>query len=135
VKKKFDTEIVVRPSDIDMNRHLHQSAYLDYAFFARFDQMKRCYKMPIEEFFKMGYSWATKSVFIEFNKPVYLGETIIVRTWVDEIREKSVKVCFQFVKKKTKKVAAHGHGVYVMINIKTGRPEVLPETAVKKYSI
>ncbi len=49
---KFDTEITVRPNEIDINRHVHQSVYLDYILFARYDQMKRCYKMSMEEFFK-----------------------------------------------------------------------------------
>lgn len=49
---KFDSEIIVRPSEIDINRHVHQSVYLDYVLFARWDQMKRCYKMSMGEFFK-----------------------------------------------------------------------------------
>ncbi|MFB0565347.1 MAG: acyl-CoA thioesterase [Candidatus Aminicenantaceae bacterium] len=135
MKKKFDTEIIVRPSEIDINRHVHQSAYLDYVLFARYDQMRRCYKMPMEEFFKMDYSWATKSNYIEFNKPLYLGEAIIVRTWVDEVKEKSVKVCFQILKKETLEIAAQGYGVYVLISIKTGKPEVIPDIILRKYSI
>jgi len=135
MKTKFDTEIVVRPNEIDINRHVHQSVYLDYVLFARYDQMKRCYKMPIEEFFKMGYSWATKSMHLEFNKPVYLGEIIIVRTWVEEIKQKGVKVRFQILKKETKEIVAEGYMLYVLINIKTGKPEKIPEIALKKYSI
>jgi len=49
--KKFETEITVRPNKIDYNRHVHQSVYLDYLVHARIDQMERCYKMSIEEFF------------------------------------------------------------------------------------
>lgn len=132
---KFDTEIIVRPSEIDINRHVHQSVYLDYVLFARWDQMKRCYKMPMEEFFKRGYSWATKSAYFEFNEPLYLGDTIIIRTWVEEIRQKSVKVGFQILKKGTKKITAEGYSVFVLISAKTGKSEVIPEDIVKKYSV
>lgn len=34
MQTKFDTEIIVRPSEIDINRHVHQSVYLDYVLFA-----------------------------------------------------------------------------------------------------
>jgi acyl-CoA thioester hydrolase/thioesterase-3 len=132
---KFDTEIEVRPHEIDINRHVHQSVYLDYVLYARFDQMKRCYKMPMEEFFRMGFTWATRSVSLEFNKPLFLGEKIIVRTWVDEIRQKSVKVCFQILKKENEDMAASGEGIYVLLSRKTGRPENLPGVAVEKYSV
>jgi len=132
---KFDTEITVRPSDIDINRHVHQSVYLDYVLFARYDQMKRCYKMPMEEFFKRGFTWATKSTYIEFQIPVLLGEKVIVRTWVQEIRRSSVEVRFQVLKKKTGVVAAEGYAVFVLINISTGKPEKISEDMIKKYSV
>jgi len=132
---KFDTEITVRPSDIDINRHVHQSVYLDYVLFARYDQMKRCYKMPMEEFFKRGFTWATKSTYIEFQNPVLLWEKVIVRTWVQEIRRSSVEVRFQVLKKKTGVVAAEGYAVFVLINISTGKPEKISEDMIKKYSV
>ena len=132
---KFDTEITVRPSDIDYNKHVHQSVYLDYLIFARVDQMKRCYKMSIEIFFNRGYSWATKSTYIEFYKPVFMSEIVIVRTWVKEVKQKSVKVCFQFLKKGKQEIVAEGSAVYVLINAKTGKPEAIPEDVIKKYSI
>lgn len=132
---KFDTEITVRPSDIDINRHVHQSVYLDYVLFARYDQMRRCYKMPMEEFFKKGYTWATRSTYIEFQSPVFLGEKVIVRTWVQEIRRSSIEVHFQILKKGTEVVAVEGYAVFVLINASTGKPEKISEDMIKKYSI
>ena len=133
--KKFDTEISVRPHEVDINGHVHQSVYLDYVLFARWDQMNRCYKMPLEDFFTKGLSWTTKSAFIEFHKPLFLGETIIIRTWIEEIGQKSVKVHFQILKKETEKLATEGEFVYVLINARTGRPELIPEDITKKYSV
>ena len=97
--------------------------------------MKRCYKMSMGEFFKRGYSWATKSTYFEFNKPLYLEDTIIVRTWVEEIKKRSVKVCFQILKKGTEEIASEGYFVYVLINAKTGKPEIVPEDIIKIYSV
>jgi len=47
----FSSEIKVRPDDIDMNNHVHNSKYFDYVQAARFEQMINDYKMPMEEFF------------------------------------------------------------------------------------
>jgi acyl-CoA thioester hydrolase/thioesterase-3 len=135
MRKKFDTEMSVRPHEVDLNGHVHQSVYFDYVLFARWDQMRRCYKMPMEEFFKRGYSWTTQSVRIEFQKPLYLGDTIIVRTWIEEIRQKSVRVRFQILKKKTENITTEGEFVYVLISAKTGRPELIPEDILEKYSV
>jgi len=132
---KFETEITVRPNEIDINRHVHQSVYLDYVLFARYDQMRRCYKMSMEEFFKRGYTWATKSTFIEFRSPVFLGERVVVRTWVEKIRTSGVQVRFQILKAGTEDLAADGYAVFVMINISTGKPEPIPEDIKQKYSV
>lgn len=132
---KFDTEIVVRPHEIDYNRHVHQSVYFDYLVHARIDQMRRCYKMPIEEFFRRGYSWTTKSIHIEYLKPLFFAERIIVRTWIAEVGEKSVHVQFQILKKETEEKATEGNAVFVLINAKTGKPEIIPEDIRKKYTI
>ena len=48
---------------------------------------------------------------------------------------KSVKVCFQIRKKGTDEVAAEGHAVYFLVDARSGKPEIIPEDIVKKYSI
>ncbi|MBN1223202.1 MAG: acyl-CoA thioesterase [Candidatus Aminicenantes bacterium] len=131
---KFETVLKVRPSDIDYNGHVHQSVYLDYLLFARVDQMERFYKMSMQEFFERGYTWATKSVTIEFKKSFFMTERVTIRTWVDDIRRQSVKVGFQFLKN-SGETAAEGHSVFVLINAKTGKPEPIPEDIIHKYSI
>ena len=56
-KSRFETELQVRPDDIDMNQHVHASRYLDYVLAARYDQMERCYGMSMEEFVRAGFGW------------------------------------------------------------------------------
>jgi thioesterase-3 len=133
--KKFETEMTVRPSEIDYNGHVHQSAYLDYLLFARVDQMRRCYKMPIEEFFKRGLSWATKSISLNYLKSLYMNERFIVRTWIESFGEKSVNVRFQIIKATSKAVAAEGESTYVLVDAKTGKPAGIPEDIKEKFSI
>lgn len=125
----------VRPSEIDYNGHVHQTAYLDYLLFARVDQMQRCYKMPIEEFFKRGLSWATKSISIEYLKSLYMSEKFIVRTWIEGLGERSVNVRFQIVKMNSGDVAAEGTSTYVLVDAKTGKPVAIPEDIKEKFSI
>lgn len=127
--------MTVRPSEIDYNGHVHQSAYLDYLLFARVDQMQRCYKMPIEEFFKRGLSWATKSISIDYLKSLYMNERFLVRTWIDAIGERSVNVRFQILKTNSGEVAAEGESTYVLVDAKTGKPVAIPEDIKEKFSI
>jgi acyl-CoA thioester hydrolase/thioesterase-3 len=53
----FETELTIRPDDIDMNNHVHNSKYFDYVLAGRYDQMKKDYKVTMEDFLERGFTW------------------------------------------------------------------------------
>lgn len=132
---KFSTEISVRPSDIDINGHVHYSKYLDYLLAARYDQMSMCYKLSMEKFLEMGYSWVATTTHIDFKRPINLGETAVVSAQIDSINGAQVKLNFWIEIKEKNKIAAEGYAIYTMISVKTGRPVRIPDEIIQKYSI
>ena len=134
-KTKFETELQVRPDDIDMNQHVHGSRYMDYVLAARYDQMERCYGMSMEAFLAQGYGWFMRTAHVEFKRPLLLGERFLVRTWVEDIQKDTVKVDFQIVKKTNGKLASEGYFHYTMVSLQTGRGTTIPDAVVAKYSV
>jgi len=134
-RTKFETELSVRPDDIDMNQHVHASRYHDYVLAARYDQMARCYKMSMEEFVTAGFGWFVKTAHLEYKRPLLMGDNFVVRTWVDEIVRTEVKVRFEIIRKVTGKLCCEGWFDYAMINLKTSRAESIPDWIVAKYSV
>jgi YbgC/YbaW family acyl-CoA thioester hydrolase len=132
---KFESELQVRPDDIDMNQHVHNSRYFDYVLAARYDQMARCYKVSMEEFMKLGFSWFVRASFVEYKRPLALGDAMIVRTWVAEVFKTGVRVNFEIIRKTTGKLCCDGYIDYTMVNAQTGRAETIPEWIVEKYSV
>ncbi len=132
----FETEVIVRPDDIDMNNHVHYSRYLDYILMARYDQMKKDYKVSMEEFVARGFSWVASKVDIQYKRPILLMDSSIkVRTQLEEFDGARALVNFWIVKGENEKVAAIGHIQYTMISIKSGRPTSVPDDIVEKYEI
>lgn len=131
----YTTELQVRPDDIDMFQHVHSSRYIDYVLAARYDQMTRCYRMPMEEFMKNGLGWVIRSAAIEYKRPLQLAEYMLVETRLEEMVKDTVKVVFRILRKENKKVCAEGHFYYTMINLTTGRAEMIPEWVIERYSI
>jgi YbgC/YbaW family acyl-CoA thioester hydrolase len=134
-KTKFETELQVRPDDIDMNQHVHGSRYFDYVLAARYDQMERCYKMAMAEFIAAGYNWFVKITHIEYKRPLRMGEKFVVRTWVDDMTRDGVKVRFEIERSRDRKRCADGYFDYTMVNLKNGRAEVIPQWIVEKYRV
>ncbi|MBN2414298.1 acyl-CoA thioesterase [bacterium] len=133
--QKFETEIPVQPRDIDINGHVHHSIYLDYLLTARFDQMKRCYKVSMEDFLAMGYTWFARTYTIEFRTAVAFGDCVLVRTWVEDVGKATVDVAFEIESRNTGALAAHGTARYVLIESASGRPAKIPAEIIAKYSI
>jgi acyl-CoA thioester hydrolase/thioesterase-3 len=132
--RKFDSEVAVRPDDIDMNNHVHTSRYLDYVLYARFDQMDRCYGMPMEKFTENGWGWYVKSCQIEYKRPLMMGENIVVRTWLDSFGMSDALVRFQIFRKSTMKIAAEGSIVNTMISTASGRAIPIPPWVITQYT-
>jgi YbgC/YbaW family acyl-CoA thioester hydrolase len=134
-RTRFETELAVRPDDIDMNQHVHGSRYQDYVLTARYDQMARCYGMAMDEFTKLGLGWVIRTAHLDYKRALRMGDTMIVRTWVEEMFKDGVRVHFEIVKQPAGKLACDGWFHYTMVNTTTGRAEELPAEVVKKYSV
>jgi len=131
----FETELTIRPDDIDMNNHVHNSKYLDYVLAARYDQMQKDYKVTMEDFLERGFTWVVSQVNINYKRALILTDKIIVRTQVEDFNRSQSIVNFEIVKKENGKVAADGQFIYTMINIETGRPAKIPEDYIAKYTV
>ena len=131
----FRTHIPVRPDDIDMNRHVHNSKYSDYVLAARYDQMARCYGMSMDAFLERGLSWVVRASYIEHKRPLRLGDTAAVETRIAGIEKYGVKVEFEIVKEADGKAVAKGWLDYVLVCVEKGRPQMIPEDVAAIYSI
>jgi len=120
-----------------MNQHVHASRYQDYVLAARYDQMARCYKMSMEDFIQTGLGWFVKTAHLDYKRQLGMGDTFVVRTWVDDIAGSEVKVRFEILRKvgDRLKLSCDGWFDYTMVNLKTGRAEMIPDWIVAKYSV
>lgn len=135
VYSKFESELQVRPDDIDMYQHVHSSRYMDYVLAARFDQMERCYGMPMAEFQKLGYGWVIASTQMNFRRPLLLGDRMTVRCWIEKFTSIGLRLQFEIDRRPDGKRSCDGWFDYVMISVETGRPARIPEAVRLKYSI
>ena len=131
----FETEHRVRPDDIDMFQHVHNSRYFDYVLAARYEQMERFYGMSMEKFIERGFGWVVSKVYMDYKRPLLLGDLFSVRTGIESINEKGCRVQFVITSKKTKKRICEGWFEYVMIDLKTGRSQKIPQDVIDLYGV
>lgn len=131
----FTSHFKVRPDDIDMFNHVHNSKYFDYVLAARYEQMEEFYKMPMEEFLEQGYGWVVRTAHVDYKRPLGLGDQFSVSTGIESINPRGCRVKFEIRISKTGKTACDGWFDYVMIDIKTGKSTPVSEEIIAKYTI
>lgn len=132
---RFKTEYAVRPDDIDMFQHVHNSTYFDYVLAARYDQMRDFYNMTMEEFMSDGYGWVVKTAFIDYKRPLKMGDKFTVETGIETMHSKGCRVSFAIHFKENNKLSCDGWFEYILIDIQTGRSSLVNEEMIKRYSI
>ena len=131
----FESEFRVRPDDIDMFQHVHNSKYFDYVLTARYDQMERCYGMAMEKFMERGFGWVVRTAHVEYKRALTMGDYFIVKTGIEGIDDKGCRVKFAITNKATKKICCDGWFDYVMIDMATGRGAKIPQDVIDQYLI
>lgn len=135
VYSKFESELSVRPDDIDLYQHVHSTRYLDYVLAARFEQMDRCYGMSMQAFADLGLGWFMTSAHLQYKRPLGWGDRMTVRCWIEHFTDTGCRVAFEIDKKPTGKRSCDGYCDYTLVNLKSGRGIPLPEDIKNKYSI
>jgi acyl-CoA thioester hydrolase/thioesterase-3 len=99
--------------------------------------MARCYQMAMEEFTAAGLGWFVKTAHLEYKRPLVMGDSFVVRTWVEEIGGTEVKVRFEILRQvgERQKLSCDGWFDYTMVSLKTGRAEAIPDWILVKYSV
>ncbi|MCL4640352.1 MULTISPECIES: acyl-CoA thioesterase [Olivibacter] len=132
---RFESEFKVRPDDIDMFQHVHNSKYFDYVLAARYEQMELFYGMTMEEFMEQGFGWVVRTAHVNYKRPLKLGQYFIVETGVDEMKDKGCVVTFAIKFKDSGKVSCDGWFDYALIDLKSGKSAFITEEMLEKYSI
>lgn len=131
----YETELLVRPDDIDMFQHVHSSKYMDYVLAARYDQMERCYNNPMSSYLEKGLGWVITQCQMNFKRALKLGDTALVQTQLVEANERMVKVNFFIRNKSTGKICSDGSFEYAMIQIQTGKAISIEQWVMDKYTL
>ena len=132
---RFKTNYRVRPDDIDMFQHVHNSRYFDYVMAARYDHMNQFYGMSMEEFITQGYGWVVRTAHVEYKRAMVMGQEFMVETGIVSINSKGCRVSFEIKILETGKIACDGWFDYILIDINTKKAVNVTQEMIDKYSI
>lgn len=121
----FETELKARTYECDMYGHVNNAAFLNYCEFARVEFLAQL-GYSLQGLQKAGFVLPIIKVEIEYKRPVFAGDNLIVS--VEWIRRGRSSAVFEqkIIKKDENKIAAHVLITWVTTNA-AGKPISLPE--------
>ncbi|MDR1460625.1 MAG: acyl-CoA thioesterase [Campylobacteraceae bacterium] len=127
----YEYKITVSQSAIDTNMHVNNVVYVQWmqdAATAHSDSLG----FTTEFYDKIGGTWVARSHYIEYLKPAFLGDELIVQTWISSAKRSSSNREYAFFRKSDKALLARAKTVWIYLN-KSGKPSRIPDELLEKY--
>ena len=89
----------------------------------------------MEAFLERGYGWFTQASYFEYKRPLMLGDTFKVTTWIDAFARKGVRVKFEMHRGLPPKIVCSGWCDYTLVSRETGRAQPIPDWIAEIYAM
>lgn len=84
----FEHQLIVRQSDIDPQGHVNNVVFVEWMQSAAIAH-STAQGWPPERYLEIGAGWVARRHTIDYLKPAFLGDRIVVMTWVSGFRRVS----------------------------------------------
>jgi YbgC/YbaW family acyl-CoA thioester hydrolase len=118
-------EIVVRPTEVDVNGHVNNAKYVEYMEWGREEWYERN-GLPYDRLFELGAVTVTVNLNLNFRKECRQGEILVISTRPERLGRTSFALR-QEIRKRDGQLAADGIVTVVTINPETRASRPVPD--------
>ncbi len=130
----FEYRVKVTENEIDFNNHLNNLFYVKWMQESGIAH-SQANGITFETYKKLGATWFAKSHHIEYKSPAYLGDEIVVKTWISEIGKIKSKREYEFYRIKDGKLLTTAQTIWVFVDMKTSRPTCIKDEIKDKFVV
>jgi acyl-CoA thioester hydrolase len=119
----FAHELTVREDVIDENGHVNNVVYVQWmqdVAILHFTALGGAAMMA-----RHGAAWVARSHQIEYLRPAFAGEALVVKTWIADMER--VKSLRRYEFSRGAQILARGATDWVFVDAETGRPKRIPD--------
>lgn len=82
----------------------------------------------------LGATWVAHTHMVEYHLPAFVGEEIVIRTWVENVRRVRSLRKYEFTRKSDNKILVRGETDWVFVDASSGKPAVIPREIIDIFS-
>jgi len=129
----YEKQIVIKEDYIDMNQHVNNIIFLQLMQDIAIEHSD-ANGFTLEKYSTLKTSWIAKKHCINYLKPVFLNDKIMIRTWIESIARFSAIRKYEFINIKDNSIVCEAESTWVYINQKNGKPHKIDENMKKSFS-
>jgi acyl-CoA thioester hydrolase len=129
----YKYDIKVTADMVDGNGHANNVAYIQWMQDAAIQHARASGCTQASS--SLGAIWIVQTHHVEYVRPTFAGDTITVLTWVSDFRKVRSLRKYKLVRNADQAVVAKAETDWVLVDAKTGRPQVIPEEIKKALPV
>jgi acyl-CoA thioester hydrolase len=129
----YSYEFTVPESALDQNGHVNNVQFVQWMQDAAVRHYESIGGVPPT--LAMGAIWVVRSHSIEYLRPAFAGDVIMVRTWVVNIHRVRSLRRYRFVRKSDNKLLVKGETDWVFVDAETGSPRIIPDDVANLFQL
>lgn len=128
--KAFELIIPVAPADIDQLGHVNNVAYLRWVQ----DIAVAHWRAVAPEEDQKNLIWFVLRHEIDYKQPAFMGDTLVVRTWVGQATRLKFERHTEFIRASDGRLVVKARTIWCPINVATGRPVAVSDALRARFS-
>lgn len=129
----FTRDFVIRNYECDAYGHLNNANYVRFmqesALSASADV-----GWTTDRYIQSGYQWVVRETNVEYLQSATFGDTVRVKTWVDDFRRVRSRRMYEFSNANTGEMIARANTDWIYTHVETRRPSRIPDDIILAYS-
>lgn len=126
MRRVFTQTLVAPAESIDANGHVNNLEYLRWM-----QEIATAHSAAqgwdLARYRQARTSWVIRSHAIEYLRPAFAGDMILLGTWIAGFAEQTSPRGYLFLRAADRKVLARAETLWVHVDATTGRPSPIPE--------
>ncbi|MFN2260923.1 MAG: acyl-CoA thioesterase [Psychroflexus sp.] len=125
----FQKKIKVIASDLDAQNHVNNLRYMEWVL--EISEAHWVAKTSKETLSK--YAWFVLTHYIEYKKQAFLGEELILKTWIKDYSNVKSKRCVEIIRESDNQLIVSAESNWCFINQNTRKPTAIPKNIVQAF--
>lgn len=117
--------VCVDASHIDVMQHTNNVVYLQWLEDAAWDHSRQL-GLAEADYERLGYGMVARRHVLDYLQPTFLGESILLGTWIIWNDRLSTRRAYQFVRESDGQTVFRGRTHWVCVDIKEGKVRRMP---------